>query len=217
MMSGALVVNADDLGVSRGATLGILRAHREGIVTSASLCVTTPHYRHAVESCVNECPELGIGLHFSLTVGAPASRPEDVPLLLDDRGRFRWRFGSLFVALTVNRSHDLLEQIRGEVDAQFARMAQDGIRPDHVDGERHVHLIPGVFECVADAARRHGVRFIRAGRDRGRDLLKARHIPALATSGGFTKYALLSLLADRRTASSVTSTPVAWMLCCATS
>ena len=196
-MSGALVVNADDLGVSKGATLGIVRAHREGIVTSASLCVTTPHYRHAIETCVNECPELGIGLHFSLTVGSPNSDPKHVPLLVDEHGRFRWRFGSLFVALTVKRSGDLVEQIRREVDAQFARVAEDGIRADHVDGERHVHLIPGIFECVADAARQHGVRFVRAGRDRGRELLKARHIPALAAKGGFTKYALLSLLADR--------------------
>ena len=51
-----LVVNADDLGVSRGAKLGIVRAHREGIVTSASLAVTTPFYEHAVESCVRDLP-----------------------------------------------------------------------------------------------------------------------------------------------------------------
>ena len=60
-MTGALVVNADDLGVSRGATLGILRAHREGIVTSASLAVTTPFYEHALEHCARTSPELGIG------------------------------------------------------------------------------------------------------------------------------------------------------------
>jgi chitin disaccharide deacetylase len=196
-MSGALVVNADDLGVSKGATLGILRAHREGIVTSASLCVTTPFYRHAVETCVRQCPELGVGLHFSLTAGTPASEREQVPLLVDARGRFRWRFGSLFVALMVQRREDLLAQIRHEVQAQFARLASDGIRADHVDGERHVHLIPGIFECVADTARRYDVRFVRAGHDRGPDLLRARDIPALAATGGFTKYALLSRLAER--------------------
>ena len=57
-MTGLMVVNADDLGVSRGATLGILRAHREGIVTSASLAVTTPFYEHALEVLLEEQGEL---------------------------------------------------------------------------------------------------------------------------------------------------------------
>lgn len=194
---GWLVVNADDLAVGKGATLGISRAHRDGIVTSASLCVTTPFYRHAVETCVRECPDLGVGLHVTLTLGSPASDPARVPLLVDERGRFRWRFGSLSYAVAVRRRSDLLDQIRVEVNAQFARLERDGIRPDHVDSERHVHLIPGVFEIVADAARRYGVRFIRAGRDRGIRHFKARHVRALTASGGFAKSALLSLLAAR--------------------
>ena len=81
-----IVVNADDLGVSRGTTLGIIKAHREGIVTSASLAVTTDAYEHAVTQCVRQCPELGIGLHFTLTSGRPA-RPS--PLLVDRDGFFR--------------------------------------------------------------------------------------------------------------------------------
>lgn len=196
-MPGALVVNADDLGVSKGATIGILRAHREGVVTSASLCVTTPFYRHAVETCVRECPDLGIGLHLALTLGSPASDPSRVPLLIDGEGRFRWRFGSLLFAVGVQRRGALLDQIRLEVEAQFARLEQDGIRADHVDGERHVHLIPGILECVVEAARRHGVRFVRAGRERGIDYLAVRHLPALVAHGGFVKAALLSRLAAR--------------------
>jgi predicted glycoside hydrolase/deacetylase ChbG (UPF0249 family) len=104
---------------------------------------------------------------------------------------------SLLFAAGVRRRRDLLDQIHLEVEAQFARLAQDGIRADHVDSERHVHLIPGVFDCVAEAARRHGVRFIRAGRDRGFAHFKARDVPALIASGGFAKSALLSQFAAR--------------------
>src|SRR6202011_3446284 len=77
--TGVLVVNADDLGVTKGATLGIIRAHREGIVTSASLAATTSFYAHAVESCVQTCRDLGIGLHFTLTSGKPLSPTREVP------------------------------------------------------------------------------------------------------------------------------------------
>ena len=91
-MTGALVVNADDLGVSRGATLAIVKAHREGIVTSASLAVTTPFYEHALEACARTNPGLGLGLHFTLTSGSPVSPLRSVPLLVDGAGAFRWRF-----------------------------------------------------------------------------------------------------------------------------
>lgn len=191
-----LVVNADDLGVSKGATLGIRRAHREGIVTSASLAVTTPFYGHALDACVRECPELGIGLHFTLTSGSPVSDPRLVPLLVDERGFFRWRFSSLLLALRAgNRA--LLAQIAIEADAQFAQLRADGIQPDHVNGERHVHLLPGVFELVVATARRYGVHFVRAGHDVGWRYRTWRHTPALVANGGFIKSLLLSRLSAR--------------------
>ena len=91
-MAGVFVINADDLGVSRGATLGIIRAHLEGVVTSASLAPTGADYRHAVEVTRKNCPELGIGLHFTLSAGKSVSDPVDVPLLVDQQGNFRWEF-----------------------------------------------------------------------------------------------------------------------------
>jgi predicted glycoside hydrolase/deacetylase ChbG (UPF0249 family) len=196
-MPSALVVNADDLGVSKGATLGIIKAHREGIVTSASLAVTTAFYQHAVESCVRTCPELGIGLHFTLTSGKPVCSANRVPMLIDKNGFFRWRFTSLFSAASMQKNPQLLDQIELELEAQLARLNADGIKPDHIDGERHVHLIPGIFEKVVAAAKRRGVPFVRAGRDIGLDCIRSAHIPGLVMQGGFAKTGLLSTLSRR--------------------
>jgi predicted glycoside hydrolase/deacetylase ChbG (UPF0249 family) len=195
-MASALVVNADDLGVSKGATLGIIKAHREGIVTSASLAVTTPFYQHAVDSCVRPCPELGIGLHFTLTSGKPVSVRDQIPLLVGANGFFRWRFTSLLRAVSVQRNPDLVNQIELELQAQIARLIADGIKPDHIDGERHVHLIPGIFEKVVAAAKRHGIPFVRAGRDIGLESIRSAHLPGLVMQGGFVKSALLSGLSS---------------------
>jgi chitin disaccharide deacetylase len=196
-MPGWLVVNADDLGVSKGATLGIIEAHREGIVSSASIAVTTPFYNHAVESCVRTCPELGVGLHFTLTSGKPVSVPANVPLLMDEKGFFSWRFTSLLTAVAVRKRADLLHQIGVELDAQLEKLFADGITPDHIDGERHVQLIPGIFEKVVAAARRHGIRFVRAGSDIGARSFPATQLPALGMHGGFAKSWLLSALSRR--------------------
>jgi predicted glycoside hydrolase/deacetylase ChbG (UPF0249 family) len=194
---GLLVVNADDLGVTKGATLGIVRAHREGIVTSASLAATTEYYQHAVELCTRTCPDLGIGLHFTLTSGKPLSPVREVPALVNERGFLRWRFVRLMVAASASAKSDLLTQIDLELEAQLQRLRADGIRPDHIDGERHVHLIPGIFDLVVAAARRHGVPFVRVGRDIGNRFFSIQDAPGLALRGGFAKSALLSALSVR--------------------
>ena len=64
-----LIVNADDFGLGRGINRGIVEAHLHGIVTSASLMVTTPWSEHAAVMA-GEVPGLGIGLHADLGRGA---------------------------------------------------------------------------------------------------------------------------------------------------
>jgi len=58
-----LVVNADDLGLSPGVNDGIIDAHENGIVTSASLMVNRPAAEHAA-ALLDAHPALSVGLHF---------------------------------------------------------------------------------------------------------------------------------------------------------
>jgi chitin disaccharide deacetylase len=58
-----LIVNADDLGLARGVNQGIVEAHVDGILTSASLMVDGPAADHAV-GAASEHPALSLGLHF---------------------------------------------------------------------------------------------------------------------------------------------------------
>lgn len=196
-MGGAVVINADDLGVSRGATLGVLKAHQEGIVTSASLAATGADYRHAVEACVRDCPGLGVGLHFTLSFGKPVAPVIRVPLLVNSEGFLRWRFTSLLRVLLTGRRKALLEQIEIELEAQLDRLQQDGVQLDHIDSERHIHLIPPIFEKVAAAAERRQIPFVRLGRDLGWRCVRAGHWPTLIWNGGIAKFLLLAELTRR--------------------
>lgn len=190
-MAGVFVINADDLGVSRGATLGVVSAHLDGVVTSASLAATGADYRHAVEITQKNCPALGIGLHFTLSAGKPISDPSDVPLLIDQEGNFRWEFISLLRTLRLQRSSDLLTQIEFELEAQLQKLLADGVVPDHINSERHVHLIPGIFDKVVLAAKRHGIPFVRAGKDLGPGLVGIEHFKPVVLHGGILKFILL--------------------------
>ena len=57
-----LIVNADDFGLSPEVNAGILRAHRDGILCSASLMVAEPAARAAAEMA-RDNPALDVGLH----------------------------------------------------------------------------------------------------------------------------------------------------------
>lgn len=114
-----LVVNADDLGLSRGVNRGIARAHLEGIVTSTSLMVRRPAAEHAAEIVV-ELPSLGVGLHVDLAewVAEPSGwRP--LYAFVDDRDE-------LAVAEEVERQLLLFENLVGRP-------------PDHLDSHQHAH------------------------------------------------------------------------------
>jgi predicted glycoside hydrolase/deacetylase ChbG (UPF0249 family) len=58
----ALIVNADDFGASHGINLGVVEAHRDGILTSASMMVDTPASAEAARLAVRH-PTLSVGLH----------------------------------------------------------------------------------------------------------------------------------------------------------
>ncbi len=66
-----LIVNADDLGWTEGVNRGIADAHRNGIVTSASLLANGAAFESAVEMA-RSAPALGVGVHLNLNDGNPS-------------------------------------------------------------------------------------------------------------------------------------------------
>ncbi|MEK7864113.1 MAG: ChbG/HpnK family deacetylase, partial [Chloroflexota bacterium] len=83
----ALVVTADDLGLTAGVTRGVLEAHRNGVVRSTSLLVTFPASEEGAALARLE-HDLEVGLHFDLVGGRPSSDPATIPTLCDAEGRF---------------------------------------------------------------------------------------------------------------------------------
>ncbi len=146
-----LIVNADDLGRSEGVDRGIAAAHRDGIVTAATLMTNAPATVHAAK-LARELPRLDVGVHLVLTFGRPLSSPADVPTLVAADGSFP-RSPSSFVG--TGRADP--EQALREYRAQFAR-AQEliGRRPTHLDTHHWVHDEPALEWAVVELARETG-------------------------------------------------------------
>ena len=150
-------MNADDFGISRGVNRGIVEAHRDGLVTSASLMPNLPSAEDAVTRAAT-CPDLGLGLHLTLTAGRPLSDPETVPTLVDPDGQL-FLLGTLLGRLTTGRvSRD---DLRRELTAQVEWALQRGLRPSHLDSHHHVHTHPWVAPIVVGLAREHGIGWVR--------------------------------------------------------
>jgi predicted glycoside hydrolase/deacetylase ChbG (UPF0249 family) len=65
-----LIVTGDDFGMSHGINRGVLQAHRDGILTTASLLVNRPASEEAAD-LGRACPALSLGLHVELDADEP--------------------------------------------------------------------------------------------------------------------------------------------------
>lgn len=176
-----LIVNADDFGLSSSANRAILRAHREGILTSASLMVGAPAAAEAV-AAARVIPSLGVGLHLTLACGKCSSRPHSIAGLVDTKGHFDDQPARAGVHYYLRRRwHPLIKQ---EMDAQFHAFAATGLPMDHLNGHLHFHLHPTIFGLIRRHWRNWNIRAIRLTRDslgtslrlaRGRYLYRLSH------------------------------------------
>ncbi len=151
-----LIVNADDLGLARGVTRGILELARQGIVTSTSLMVNMPEALGAL-SAARETG-LDVGLHLNICAGAPLSPPERVRSLLGRDGRFATA-GALSLRFFTGRLR--LDEVEWEWTAQIERFLATGARPSHLDSHNHLHAYQGLYSLAARLARRYGIRGLR--------------------------------------------------------
>lgn len=157
-----LIVNADDFGASRSINEAVIRAHQEGILTSASLMVNESACGEAVARA-REHPQLGVGLHLALSHGHAALPQEKIPGLVDARGEFSAKAEATGFRYFMRR--ELRPQIRAEIRAQFAAFKATGLTLDHVNGHLHFHLHPTVFRILMEEAEALGIRRMRLTRE----------------------------------------------------
>jgi len=131
-----LIVNADDFGQSAGINRGIIQAHENGIVTSASLMVRWPAARAAADYA-RARSSLGLGLH--LDFGEWCCRDEVWEPLYE-------------VVDTTDEA-----AVRTEALNQLAVFhSLTGKNPTHIDSHQHTHLKEPARAVVAAMANELG-------------------------------------------------------------
>jgi hopanoid biosynthesis associated protein HpnK len=153
-----LIVCADDFGRDIAINEAVEAAHRDGILTCASLMVAAPEAGDAVARA-RRLPGLRVGLHLVLIDGSPVMPPGEIPGLVGEDGRFddnQIRAGlRYFFAPGVRRL------LAAEIGAQFEAFRATGLALDHVNAHQHMHLHPTVARLVVEIGRSYGMRAVR--------------------------------------------------------
>lgn len=153
-----VIFSADDFGLTPAVNEAIERAHREGILDQASLMVAGAAAQDAVRRA-RAMPSLRVGLHLVVIEGPAVSPPADIPDLVNAGGQFasdQARLGfRYFFRPSVRR------QLAHEIRAQFAAFAATGLKLDHANAHKHMHLHPTVGRMMIEIGREFGLRSVR--------------------------------------------------------
>ncbi|MEH2247915.1 hopanoid biosynthesis-associated protein HpnK [Nostoc sp.] len=152
------IINGDDFGFSKGVNQAIIKAHKEGVLTSTSLMVSADAAKEAV-TFAKANPNLAVGLHLVLVCGRPVLPPEQIPHLVDKQGNFS--NSPLFAGLRYQFVKETHQELRQEIRAQLEKYRSTGLPLSHLDGHLHLHIHPVVLRILVDLAAEFDIKVIR--------------------------------------------------------
>jgi len=157
-MQRRLIINADDFGLCEGVNRAVEQAHRQGVLTSATIMANMPAADEAVRTA-KKLPGLGVGVHLNLTEGAPLSKEAAVKALVNSAGEFA--YSPAVISILSTAVHSVRKAIRTELSAQIQWVLDKGVRPTHLDSHKYIHCFAAIFTIVCEMARRFKIPAVR--------------------------------------------------------
>jgi predicted glycoside hydrolase/deacetylase ChbG (UPF0249 family) len=137
-----IVLCADDYAMNEGVSRGILALAEMGRISATSAMTNAPAWPVLAEGLAPLAGRIGIGLHLTLTWGAPlgamphlapTGRMPRIETVISTALRGRLRLGE--IAAEIRRQLDSFRDATGR-------------EPDFVDGHQHVHALPGIRQAL---------------------------------------------------------------------
>ena len=142
-----LIINADDLGLSKSITDGIILGITEGYITSASIMANMPFSEYAVKKVV-EYKINCIGLHINLTVGKPIIQNRN---LVDNNGFFNYNRNQIENSKLTYE--DAYNEIMAQIDI-ISKYSDGKLKIDHLDTHHHLMDNPNIKQAIIDISKR---------------------------------------------------------------
>ena len=149
-----VIVNADDLGMSREINEATFDLMSRGRVTSASLLANAPATEEAIRT-IPKFPQCSFGVHLNITQYEPLCRAVKISRLVDGEGKLRPLPADFRFSLATLRAIHL------EFSTQIEKLVSTGIRISHLDSHMHVHLRTTLFPLIKILQMTYDIRGIR--------------------------------------------------------
>lgn len=151
-MTKKVIINADDFGMSEGYNYGVIKAVRDGVVSSTTIMINQFAAPHAV-SLLKEVPKVYVGLHVNLTTGKPVSSPKKVPSLVKPNGEY---IGSK--DFKTHKKQFVYKDCYTETKAQVERFKELlGYYPTHI--EPHSAMDDQSNKALIDVAKEYDLHY----------------------------------------------------------
>ena len=124
-----LIIRGDDMGLSDDVNKAFIKAHKDGILTAASVMVPTPYFKEAVALCKAN-PKMSVGVHTTLINTYPTKpvlAPEEIPSLVSKAGFFYMRIEDFI------KAKPRVEDIEKEIRAQIGKARASGLHFVYLD------------------------------------------------------------------------------------
>ena len=154
----AVIVNADDLGMSREVNDATFDLIANGRISSATIMANAPATGEAARTA-SKFPRCSFGVHLNLTQFEPLTRGAGAVLLVDASGQM----SRANETARANRAR--LRAIYQELCAQIERIRSLGVRISHLDSHHHVHTRPLCFAALKAVQRRYRITTVRLSKN----------------------------------------------------
>lgn len=159
----ALIINADDFGLTESCTDAIIRAYHEGKISSTTICANGGYFEKAVNLAFKNRIENRVGVHLNITEGYP----------LTDKIRKDRFFCNADGAYNgcINRTklltHSQKVAVYNEFIMQIQKVRSTGINITHSDSHHHIHTAYNITPIAMSALKASSIQKIRICRNIG--------------------------------------------------
>ncbi len=159
-----LIVAADDFGLNKSIDEGVVKAYKDGIVTSLALMPTGADFKEALY-LVRSLNLKEIGAHLALTETAPLTDPAKIPGLTVNGSLFPASYMQFFAGFFLKKIKR--DEIKAELKKQLCVLEETGIQIKSLSSHEHIHMMPAITDIFIELAKEFSIPSIRyLGNDR---------------------------------------------------
>lgn len=185
-----VIVEADDFGLTPAIAKTILALLDQGVVTATNCMPTMPGFQDAMQ-LAEAAGHTQLGIHLIIDRHLPASSPEQIASLVDERGCLL-AFDQFTARLAIGEIN--LGELASELRQQIKLAQRFGVTIDHITTHKNFELLsPAVFDVVSQLAQETGLplrhNLVAGEQPKLWGMLKTRSIPAPTQTLGLRHHA----------------------------